>query len=209
MAKIDVKNLKAEKVKDISLNDSIWKVEVNEDALKKMVRLQLAATRQGTHKTKTRSEVSGGGRKPWKQKGTGRARQGSIRATQWRGGGIANGVLPRDYTFKINRKERVLALKSALSSKLAEKSVVVFDNLELPSLKTKEVKNLISTNNLEGKVLFVTKNDCENLYMACRNLGYAYHLLVDELNVYDILNADTLVIDEEAVKALEEVMLNA
>ena len=149
MAKIELKNLKNEKVKDLSISDSIWKIEVNNDALKKMIRLQLAATRQGTAKTKTRSEVSGGGRKPWKQKGTGRARQGSIRATQWRGGGIAGGVNPRDYTFKINKKERVLALKSALADKLASKSLIVMDNLELPSLKTKELKNLIETNKLE------------------------------------------------------------
>ena len=123
MAKLEVKNLKLEKVSDITLNDSIWKTEVNEDAVKKMIRLQLAATRQGTHKTKTRSEVSGGGRKPWRQKGTGRARQGSIRATQWVGGGIAHGVQPRDYGFKINKKERVLALKSALSDKMKSKKV--------------------------------------------------------------------------------------
>lgn len=209
MAKIELKNLKNEKVKDLSISDSIWKIEVNNDALKKMIRLQLAATRQGTAKTKTRSEVSGGGRKPWKQKGTGRARQGSIRATQWRGGGIAGGVNPRDYTFKINKKERVLALKSALADKLASKSLIVMDNLELPSLKTKELKNLIETNKLEGKVLFITANDNENLYMASRNLGYTYVLYIDDINVYDIVNADTLVLDEAALNKLEEVLKNA
>lgn len=209
MTKVELKNLKNEKVKDLSISDSIWKIEVNDDCLKKMIRLQLAATRQGTAKTKTRSEVSGGGRKPWKQKGTGRARQGSIRATQWRGGGIAGGVTPRDYTFKINKKERVLALKSALSDKLANKSLVVFESLELPSLKTKELKNFIETANLEGKVLFVTANDNENLYMASRNLGYTYVLYVDEINVYDIVNADTLVLDEAALNTLEEVLKNA
>ena len=209
MTKIGLKNLNAEKVKDISLNDSIWKIEVNEDALKKMIRLQLAASRQGTAKTKNRSEVSGGGRKPWKQKGTGRARQGSIRATQWRGGGIAGGVTPRDYTFKINRKERILALKSALSDKLANKAVVVFENLALPSLKTKELKELIKKAELNGKVLFVTKDDCENLFMACRNLGYAYHILANEINVYDLVNADVVVFDEDAIKVIEEVLLNA
>ena len=185
MAKIEVKNLNAEKVRDISLNDSIWKNEVHEDALKKMARLQMAATRQGTHKTKNRSEVSGGGRKPWRQKGTGRARQGSTRAVQWVGGGIAHGV-------------------SALADKLANKAVVVFENLEMPSLKTKDVKEMIKKANLEGKVLFVTADDCENLYMACRNLGYAYHIMADEINVLDILNADTLVLDEAAVKVIEE-----
>ncbi len=209
MAKIEVKNLDAQKVRDITLNDSIWTNPVHEDALKKMVRLQMAATRQGTHKTKNRSEVSGGGRKPWRQKGTGRARQGSTRATQWVGGGIAHGVQPRDYGFKINRKERVLALKSALADKFANKAVVVFESLDLPSLKTKEIKNMIKNANLEGKILFVTAEDCENLYMACRNLGYAYHILADEINVLDILNADTLVLDEAAVKFIEEGMLNA
>ena len=166
MAKIEVKNLDAQKVRDITLNDSIWTNPVHEDALKKMARLQMAATRQGTHKTKNRSEVSGGGRKPWRQKGTGRARQGSTRATQWVGGGIAHGVQPRDYGFKINRKERVLALKSALADKFANKAVVVFESLELPSLKTKEIKDMIKKANLEGKILFVTAEDCENLYMA-------------------------------------------
>ena len=204
MKKIEVKNLNSEKVRDINLNDSIWTSEVHEDSLKKMIRLQLAATRQGTHKTKNRSEVSGGGRKPWKQKGTGRARQGSIRATQWVGGGIAHGVQPRDYSFKINKKERALALRSALADKLNNNSIVVFESLELPSLKTKDVKELISKNALAGKVLFVTGDDCENLYMACRNLGYTYVVLADEINVLDIVNADTLVLDEKALKLIEE-----
>lgn len=209
MKKVEVKNLNSEKVRDITLNDSIWAIDVHEDALKKMIRLQLASTRQGTHKTKNRSEVSGGGRKPWKQKGTGRARQGSIRATQWVGGGVPHGVQPRDYGFKINKKERVLAIKSALADKLINNAVVVFDNLELPSLKTKDVKKLIETNNLEGKVLFVTASDCENLYMATRSLGYAYHILAEEINVLDIVNADTLVLDEAAVKVIEEGITNA
>ena len=204
MAKIEVKNLNSEKVRDITLNDSIWSGDVHEDALKKMVRLQLAATRQGTRKTKNRSEVSGGGRKPWKQKGTGRARQGSIRATQWVGGGIAHGVQPRDYSFKINKKERALALRSALADKLNNNSIVVFESLELPSLKTKDVKEIISKNALAGKVLFVTGDDCENLYMACRNLGYTYVVMTDEINVLDIVNADTLVLDEKALKLIEE-----
>ena len=209
MAKVELKNLKNEKVKDLSISDSIWKIEVNDDCLKKMIRLQLAATRQGTAKTKTRSEVSGGGRKPWKQKGTGRARQGSIRATQWRGGGIAGGVQPRDYTFKINKKERVLALKSALTDKLNTKSLFVFDNLELPSLKTKELKSFVETANIEGKVLFVTASDNENLYMASRNLGYTYVLYNYDIKVNEIVNADTLVLDEAALNKLEEVLKNA
>ncbi|MCI8394906.1 MAG: 50S ribosomal protein L4 [Bacilli bacterium] len=209
MAKVELKNLKNEKVKDLSISDSIWKIETNDDALKKMIRLQLAATRQGTAKTKTRSEVSGGGKKPWKQKGTGRARQGSIRATQWRGGGIAGGVVPRDYTFKINKKERVLALKSALTDKLNTNSLRIFESLELPSLKTKELKKFIEEASLEGKVLFVSASDNENLYMASRNLGYTYVLYIDDVNVYDIVNADTLVLDEAALNKLEEVLKNA
>ena len=204
MAKLEVKNLKLEKVSDITLNDSIWKTEVNEDAVKKMIRLQLAATRQGTHKTKTRSEVSGGGRKPWRQKGTGRARQGSIRATQWVGGGIAHGVTPRDYGFKINKKERALALKSALSDKMKNKSVVVFDNLNVDSLKTKEIVKLLDAAKLNGKVLFVTASDAENLYMATRNLQNAYTTWIEDLNVLDIVYADVVVFEAEAVKRLEE-----
>lgn len=209
MKKLDVLNINAEKVSDISLNDSIWGAQVNEDAVKKMIRLQLAATRQGTQKTKSRSEVSGGGRKPWRQKGTGRARQGSTRAVQWVGGGHAHSIQPRDYGFKINKKERVLALKSALADKLASKKVVIFDHLNLESLKTKDVKNLIEKAKLEGKVLFVTAGDCENLFMACRNLKYTYHVMADEINVLDIVNADTLVLDSEAVKVIEEGMNHA
>ena len=208
MAKVELKNLKGEKLKDITISDSIWKIETNEDCLKKMIRLQLASTRQGTAKTKTRSEVSGGGRKPWKQKGTGRARAGSNRSPVWRGGGVALGVTPRDYTFKINKKERVLALKSALTYKLSAKNLIVIDNIEVKSLKTKEVKNLLDTLSLVGKVLFVTKEDCENLYMAARNLGYTYAVLAKEINCYDVLNADYLVCDEAAINYLEEVLKN-
>ena len=203
MAKIQLVNVKGEKLKDLTLEDSVWNIEANDIVLKKAIDLQLAATRQGTAKTKTRSEVSGGGRKPWRQKGTGRARQGSIRATQWRGGGIAGGVTPRDYTFQINKKERALALKSALSHKYQDKELVVIDNIKLNTLKTKEVKDLIKTLNLAGKVLFVTGEDNENLYMASRNLGYAYNINADEINCYDIVNSDILVVDEEAVKVIE------
>ena len=204
--KISVKNIKAETVKDLTLVDSVWNIETNDLVLKKMIRLQLNSMRQGTHKTKTRSEVSGGGRKPWKQKGTGRARQGSIRATQWRGGGIAGGVTPRDYSFNINKKERVLALKSALTHKAQDKELVVVDTINLESLKTKEIKSIIDTLELTGKVLFVTKEDNENLYMATRNLGYAYYLTSDEINCLDLVNANTLVCDEAAVKSIEEVL---
>ncbi len=204
MTKISVKNLKGEAVKDITLDSKIWDIEVNADALKKMLRLQMDAVRQGTRKTKSRSEVSGGGRKPWKQKGTGRARQGSIRATQWRGGGIPMGVDNRDYSFKINRKERVLALKSALSDKAKEKKIYVVDKLDLKTLKTKEVTNILETLKLEGKVLFITSDENENLYMASRNLGNVLVLMVDEINCFDLVNASVVVFDEKAINMLEE-----
>ncbi len=203
MAKIQLINIKGEKLKDLTLADNVWNVEANDVVLKKAIDLQLAATRQGTAKTKTRSEVSGGGRKPWRQKGTGRARQGSIRATQWRGGGIACGVLPRDYTFDINKKERRLALKSALSHKFQDKELVIIDNIKLNNLKTKELKEVLKTLDLTGKVLFVTNEENENLYMASRNLGYAYAIVAKEINCYDIVNSDILVCDEEAVKTIE------
>ena len=203
MAKIQLINQKGEKLKDLTLADNVWNIETNDIVLKKEIDLQLAATRQGTAKTKTRSEVSGGGRKPWRQKGTGRARQGTIRATQWRGGGIAGGVTPRDYTFKINKKERALALKSALTHKFQDKELIVIDNIKLESLKTKELKEIMATLELAGKVLFVTSEENENLYMASRNLGYAYSIMADEINCYDIVNSDILVCDEEAIKVIE------
>ena len=202
--KISVKNLNGEKVKDLTLNDSVWNIETNDDCLKKSIKLQQAATRQGTAKVKTRSEVSGGGRKPWKQKGTGRARAGSSRSPLWRGGGIVFGPTPRNYTFKINKKERTIALKSALTELAKEKALVVVDKIELASLKTSEAKNLIKSLNIAGNILFVTNGDNENLFMACRNLGYTQVLMVDEINVLDLVYADYVVIEEEAVKTLEE-----
>ena len=206
MTKLSINNLKGEKVSDITLNSEVFGIEVNELAMKKMVRLQLNASRQGTAKAKTRSEVSGGGRKPWKQKGTGRARQGSIRAAQWRIGGIVFGPTPRDYSFKINRKERVLALKSALVSKLNEKKLMVIDNLKLDNFKTKTGVELLNNLKLDGKVLFVASEEAENLYMATRNLNNVLVLFPDEINVYDILNADYVVFDEASIKMVEEAL---
>ena len=206
MTKLSINNLKGEKVSDITLNSEVFGLEVNELAMKKMVRLQLNASRQGTAKVKTRSEVSGGGRKPWKQKGTGRARQGSIRAAQWRKGGIVFGPTPRDYSFKINRKERVLALKSALVSKLNEKKLMVIDNLKLDNFKTKTGVELLNNLKLDGKVLFVASEEAENLYMATRNLSNVLVLFPDEINVYDILNADYIVFDEASIKMVEEAL---
>ncbi len=206
MTKISINNLKGEKVNDITLNSKVFGIEVNDLAMKKMVRLQLDASRQGTAKAKTRSEVSGGGRKPWKQKGTGRARQGSIRAAQWRKGGIVFGPTPRDYTFKINRKERVLALKSALTSKLNEKKLIVVDSLKLNDLKTKTGIELLNNLKLTGKILFIASEDAENLYMSTRNLDNVLVLFPDEINVYDILNADYIVFDETSIKMVEEAL---
>lgn len=206
MSKLEVKNIKNEKTKDITLAASVFGIEPNEVVLKKEIDLQLAASRQGTAKTKTRSEVSGGGRKPWRQKGTGRARQGSTRATQWRGGGISGGVNPRSYAFKINKKERVLALKSALSLVASEKKLVVVDSLDVQFTKTSDAKALIKTLGLEGKVLFITATECENLYLATRNLGYVYSLMTDEINCFDLVNADTVVVEEAAIKMIEEAL---
>ncbi len=206
MTKLSINNLKGEKVSDITLNSEVFGIEVNELAMKKMVRLQLNASRQGTAKVKTRSEVSGGGRKPWKQKGTGRARQGSIRAAQWRKGGIVFGPTPRDYSFKINRKERVLALKSALVNKLNEKKLMVIDYLKLDNFKTKTGVELLNNLKLDGKVLFVASEEAENLYMATRNLNNVLVLFPDEINVYDILNADYVVFDEASIKMVEEAL---
>ena len=206
MTKLSINNLKGEKVSDITLNSEVFGIEVNELAMKKMVRLQLNASRQGTAKVKTRSEVSGGGRKPWKQNGTGRARQGSIRAAQWRKGGIVFGPTPRDYSFKINRKERVLALKSALVNKLNEKKLMVIDNLKLDNFKTKTGVELLNNLKLDGKVLFVASEEAENLYMATRNLNNVLVLFPDEINVYDILNADYVVFDEASIKMVEEAL---
>ena len=204
--KISVKNLNGEKVKDLTLNDSVWNIETNDDCLKKSIKLQQAATRQGTAKVKTRSEVSGGGKKPWKQKGTGRARAGSSRSPLWRGGGIVFGPTPRNYTFKINKKERTIALKSALTELAKEKALVVVDKLEVASLKTTEAKKLIKSLNVAGNILFVTNGDNENLFMACRNLGYTQVLMVDEINVLDLVAANKVLVTKDALKSIEEVL---
>ena len=205
MKKIEVKNLNSEKVRDINLNDSIWTTEVHEDSLKKMIRLQLAATRQGTHKTKNRSEVSGGGRKPWKQKGTGRARQGSIRAPQWIKGGIALGPRPRSYTYRINKKERQLALKSVLSAKLAEKELVVVDKLDLKEIKTKEMAKVLTNIKANESALVVLDKGNKNVQMSARNIEGVKASIVDTMNTYDILKYNKLVLTEAAVKKIEEV----
>ncbi|MDE6141877.1 MAG: 50S ribosomal protein L4 [Bacilli bacterium] len=206
MTKVNVIDLKGAKVKDINVNDEIWKIEGNEIVLTKAIRLQMNALRQGTADTKGRSEVSGGGRKPYRQKGTGNARQGSIRAPHYRGGGIVFGPTPRSYSFKMNKKERKLALKTALAEKLAEKKLVVVDSLEIKTTKTKDAIQILETLKLDGKVLFVSTHDAEKLYLATRNLGYTTVIMADELNVYDIVNADYLVCDEDTMNYVEEAL---
>ena len=207
MAKQALLNIKGEKLKDINLNDNIWNIEPNDAVLHNHIVLSLASLRQGTHKTKTRSEVRGGGRKPWRQKGTGRARQGSIRATQWRGGGIVFGPTPRDYSKKMNKKERRLALLSALSYKLKGEGLMVLDNLSLETPKTKDFVEMLNNLKLnDKKVLFVTSELEDNLLLASRNLSEILVLANDEINTLDIVNADYMVVTEDAVTKIEEVL---
>lgn len=206
MAKTQVLNLKGDNVKELALNDSVWAVEVNEPVMHDAIVLAQASLRQGTASTKTRSEVSGGGRKPYKQKGTGNARQGSTRSPQWPGGGIVFGPKPRKYDKKQNRKERRLALKSALTSKLQEKELVVVENLNLETNKTKAFNEMLAKLNVNGKALIVCSTENENLYLAARNNNKVAVMTVGEVNVLDLVATDYLVIDEASVKALEEVL---
>ncbi len=206
MAKVQVLNLKGEKVKDLTLKDEVWNVEVNESVMHDAIILAQASLRQGTASTKTRSEVSGGGRKPYKQKGTGNARQGSTRSPQWPGGGIVFGPKPRKYNKKQNRKERRLALKSALTSKYKDKELVVVENLNLESNKTKAFNEMLKTLKIDGKALVVYSLDNENLFLASRNNENVAVLSPEEVNVLDLVATSYLLIDEDAVKKLEEVL---
>ena len=208
MAKVELLNLNGEKVKDIKVNDNIWNIEKNDAVLHNAIVKAAAGFRQGTHATKTRSEVSGGGRKPWKQKGTGNARQGSIRATQWRGGGIVFGPQPRDYSKKMNKKERRLALLSALSYKLSDNELVVVDSLTVENGKTKEMVTILDKLNLMNyKTLIVVNELDEKVCLAARNLANTKIVLVEEVNTYDVVNADRLLIEETALNKLEEVLI--
>ena len=196
-----------EKVTDIKLNKEIFGITPNDNVLRDAINVCRCGLRQGTYKVKTRSEVSGGGRKPWRQKGTGRARQGSIRAPQWRGGGIALGPVPRDYKIKMNRKERQLALKSALSYKNKDKEIIVIKDLELKTPKTKEMLKVLEELSVsDSKVLFVMSELTENIILASRNLQNILIMEPYEINVLDILNADYLVIEENAIKEIEEAL---
>lgn len=207
MKKVELLNLKGEKVKDINLNEEIFGITPNKNVLTDAIILSMASLRQGTHKTKNRSEVSGGGRKPWRQKGTGHARQGSIRAVQWVGGGNYGTPVPRDYSKKQNRKERQLAIKSVLSEKAANKELVVLENLEVKTPKTKDMKAILESLKVaDKKVLLVVKEFDENLILASRNLNNLVLILADEINVLDIVGTDVMVVTEEALKFIEEVL---
>ena len=207
MKKVELLNLTGEKVKDINLNEEIFGITPNKNVLNDAIILTMASLRQGTHKTKNRSEVSGGGRKPWRQKGTGRARQGSIRAVQWVGGGRYGTPVPRDYSKKQNRKERRIAIKSALSDKVALKELMVVDNLAVSTPKTKEMVEILETLKVaDKKVLLVVKEFDDNLILASRNLQNVVLILADEINVLDIVASDVMLVTEDALKFIEEVL---
>ena len=205
MPKIALLNVKGEKIKDIKLSDEVFGIEPNNQTIYDAVVLKQASMRQGTHKVKTRSEVSGGGRKPWRQKGTGRARQGSIRAPQWIKGGIALGPKPRSYKYTVNKKERQLAVKSVLSSKVLENELVVVDSLPLNDIKTKEMVKALSNLKVEGKALIMLPEKNEKVQKSARNIEGVKTTLVETINVYDLLKYNKLVVTEDTVKKLEEV----
>lgn len=204
MANVKVLNMSGNEVGSIELNDNIFAVEVNEHVMHQAVVQYLANQRQGTKGTKTRSEVRGGGRKPWRQKGTGRARQGSIRAPQWTGGGVVFAPKSRDYSFKLNKKVKRLALKSALTSKVNENKFVVLENLNLEQIKTKEMKNVLNNINV-SKALVVLEEGNTNAVISARNIPDVKTASVNTMNVYDILKYDSVVVTKQAVEKIEEV----
>ena len=205
MPKVDVYNMQGKKVSDIELNENIFGIKPNEKVVHTALVNYMANQRQGTANTKTRAEVSGGGRKPWKQKGTGRARQGSIRAPQWFKGGIALGPKPRDYRYTINKKERRLAIKSVLSSKVLEKNLVVVDKLELDEIKTKNMVNVLENLKVEGKTLIILPEKNLNVQKSAKNIEGVKTGLVNTINVYDLLKYNKLILTVDSVKSLEEV----
>lgn len=210
MAKFDVYDLSAKKVGDIELADSVFGVEVNTQAIFDAVLRQQSSLQQGTHKAKTRSEVSGGGKKPFRQKGTGRARQGSSRAAHYRGGGIAFGPVPRSHTFKLNRKVRRLALRSGLTLKATNNNLTVLDNVKMDAVKSKDFKAVLDAFKLDRKVLVVVdvNEDFENAYLSSRNFGNVVMVTVEGLNIYDLQNANKLLITKEAANKIGEVLAN-
>ena len=204
MANVTVYNMEGNEVGTMELNDAVFGVEVNEHLVHLAVVRQLANNRQGTQKAKTRSEVSGGGRKPWRQKGTGHARQGSIRAPQWTGGGVVFAPVPRDYEVKMNKKERRAALKSALTSKVQENKLVVVDSLALAEANTKEMQKVL-TNLKADKALVVTADDDQKVVLSARNIADVQTATVNTINVYDVMKHNTVVVTKDAVASIEEV----
>ena len=204
MANVTVYNMEGNEVGTMELNDAVFGVEINEHLVHLAVVRQLANNRQGTQKAKTRSEVCGGGRKPWRQKGTGHARQGSIRAPQWTGGGVVFAPVPRDYEVKMNKKERRAALKSALTSKVQENKLVVVDSLALAEAKTKEMQKVL-TNLKADKALVVTADDDQKVVLSARNIADVQTATVNTINVYDVMKHNTVVVTKDAVASIEEV----
>ena len=205
MANVAVYNMEGKEVGTIELNDSVFGVEVNEHLVHMAVVQQLANNRQGTQKAKTRSEVSGGGKKPWRQKGTGHARQGSTRAPQFTGGGVVFAPVPRDYSFKLNKKEKRAALKSVLSDKVQTNNLIVVDELKFDEIKTKKFAAVLNNLNVTKKALVVLNDNDANVVLSARNIPTVKTSLTNTINVYDILNANTLVVTKDAVKTIEEV----
>lgn len=205
MPKVDVYDIKGKKVSDIELAESVFGIEPNENIVHAVLINYLANQRQGTQSTKTRAEVRGGGKKPWRQKGTGRARQGSIRAPQWIKGGIALGPKPRSYKYTVNKKERRLAIKSILSSKVLEKELTVVDKLELKEIKTKSMVKALSALKVEGKTLIVLPETNKNVVMSARNIEGVKTIAANNINVFDLLKYNNLILPVDTVKKLEEV----
>ena len=204
MAKVSVYNMEGKEVGSLELNDAVFGVEVNEHLVHMAVLQQLANNRQGTQKAKTRSEVRGGGRKPWRQKGTGHARQGSIRAPQWTGGGVVFAPVPRDYEVKMNKKERRAALKSALTSKVQDNKLVVVDSLALAEVKTKEMQKVL-TNLKAEKALVITADNDQNVVLSARNIADVETATPATINTYDVMKHNTVVVTKDAVASIEEV----
>jgi large subunit ribosomal protein L4 len=203
--KVPVYNMKGESVGEMDLSDAVWNVAVNEHVVHDAIQAQLASRRAGTHKVKGRSEVRGGGRKPWKQKGTGRARQGSIRSPQWVGGGVVHGPTPRSYAYDLPKKVRRLALKSALTSKVQDGRIVVLDQLAVPEVKTKAMAGVLQALGVSSKALVVDAEKSRNVYLSLRNLPGVSYSAADGLNVYDVVAHERLVITKDAVVRVEEV----
>jgi large subunit ribosomal protein L4 len=204
MAKVSVYNMEGKEVETMELDDAIFGVEVNEHLVHMAVVQQLANNRQGTQKAKTRSEVRGGGRKPWRQKGTGHARQGSTRSPQWAGGGVVFAPTPRDYSFKLNKKEKRAALKSALSSRVAENKLVVVDELKFDAIKTKDFAKVLSNLNVDKALVVINDNDT-NVIMSAKNIPTVKTASTSTINVYDILKYNTVVVTKDAVNTIQEV----